>query len=92
MAAASTVVAAVLGAGAAGKDGDLGKTYGRVVLQGWTLLDPNDQGLQKGVLALPAFRPQNPSVSSLFLLEGIGRALAASSSAQTAPSPKGPDN
>lgn len=64
-AAASTAVTAVSGAGAAGKDGDFRKTYGRVALQGWTLLDPNDQGPPKEVLTLPASQPQNPC-SALF--------------------------
>lgn len=58
--AASTAVAAVLGVGVTGQDGDLGKIYARVVARCWTWLDPNDLGPWKEVLPFPSFLPQEP--------------------------------
>lgn len=64
-------------------------------MRGWSCrvgpyLTQVTRDLRRKFFSLPP-DPRIP-VLSLFPLEEIGRALAASSSVQTAPSPKGPDN
>lgn len=89
MAAASTAMAAVLGGWGCRAGQRFWESIGRAAPWCWTQMTSNLG--RKFFSPSLSPNPRNP-VLSFFLPEGAGRTLASSSSVQTAPSPKGPDN